>query len=439
MKQDISPPWILTTAILILGGFVISTPLSTEPSAEGRVWLVFLSLFFLLLTQWKNARANWEKAKTHLKQPHNYLLVAWIVCVFISAGMAPDSKQALMGSPWRQVGAFQLSLAAILFMIAQSVTLEYKQWQVLTAGFIAVFAITVLEAFGFRPLYLLPESFSYPAATFGHRGLLAGFYILVAGIALVKNNYAIFLISGLGIALCNNTSAIIGYVILALVWVYTHRKQRVTLLVYMSIAVFVFFGISNINTLCKSLNLSNCISTKNGKTDNIGSVNDRLLLWKASIKMFEERPAFGWGDSQYSSNWYYYLPLEERDYLLSRLLGATDSSTINGVFPTFSYVDSKGLRKSTTLDVIEPHNYAIQELQSHGLVGFGFLIFFLLSFLRHSPRASFALLGYGLYLLAWFPVFEVLPIAALLIGSLSRSCRVDNYRRLEPSSSISLD
>lgn len=362
-----------------------------------------------------------EAAAPLLKRPHNLLVLGWLTSITTSALLAPDPLQAFLGSYWGQMGVLQWTLAAVLFMAAQTVTLQRQHWSVLSWGVGALLVLTFLESIGLRPLFWLPEATAYPAATIGQRGHLAGLYALVAGVAMHRRALPTLLMAGVGIALCNNTSALIGYVFAGTFFLIIQRSWFKPIFLSMICTVALFFTVTKSDELCRILSWNHCINTKDVGSDNVASLRDRLSLWQANVGMWQVRPFLGWGDEQYAAHWPEYLPSAEADRLTRLFIGAPPDATLQGQFPVQTFEKSDGTLGIGMVNLVHPHNTLLEELQSHGLLGFGLMIAFVVVVYRKFPNVLLGLSGYAIYLLAWFPVFAVLPITALLAGTLCNS------------------
>lgn len=418
-SHDISAPTLLTGSILLLTVFAISSPDLPVSFSQGRVWLILLAFGSLALLSLRKLALPLNSVQRLSRHPHNVLLLLWLLSATISASLAPQPTQAFFGSFWGQMGVLQLGLCVLLFLVVQGVHLEGRHWRVLSAGVGVLLLLTSLEAIGLRPLFWLPEATVYPAVTTGQRGHLAGLYAVIAGVATVRRAYPTLLMAGLGIALCNNTSALLGVMTLVAVALFRHRQDWRPLLLSATFILSAFLGTTRLSSFCPIIPQMRCIETKNVSADNQASINGRLHFWKASLAMFVERPLLGWGDEQYAERWLTYLPETDQLPVARLLLGIAPDVPLSGQFPAYSYERPDGKLEVRAINNIHPHNAALGELQNHGLIGLLLLTAVTITLFRQRPEAVLAMLGYGVYLLAWFPVFAVLPIAALLTGTLA--------------------
>lgn len=422
-NQHIQPASILTGAILLLAaaGFPSDDP--RFAFSQGRVWLVILSLGAMLLLH--VTRPNKIKGALRLlfsrARPFNAALLAWWGAVLVSDVLAPDALLAFKGSAWGQMGGGQLGLCVLLFYAGQLARLEGRHWRALSIGLGVMVALALLEAVGFRPLTWLPTADPYPTTTIGQRGHLAGLFAAAAGIAAYRRAYPTLLLAGLGIALCNNTSALIAFIaVAALALILDKGKDWRPLLGAAVITALAFIGTPDFTkATCRALgNTANCIETKKLGVSDAPSLGVRVQFWRASWGMFKERPVLGWGDEQYEARWLTYLPVQEQRPLIESITSVPKDAKLMGTFPDYFYVSpSKGMG-FISVSNIHPHNVFVEELQNHGLVGFSLAALTVLLLLRVDRRLSLALAGYGVYLAAWFFLFAVLPIFALLMGTL---------------------
>lgn len=420
-------PGSLLLTLSILGLSAAAVPAESLPAAfsQGRVWLVLsvlLSSAVLLMSS--HHKVFLSVAVQVLSQRKNQFLLLWLGLALISNVLAPERALAFFGSEYGQMGWMQLALCAALFLIAQQVVITAQHWRWLSAGVVLLLLISLAEVLGFRPLFWLPEATAYPAATIGQRGHLAGFFIVVAGVAGFRRAWPTLLMAGLGVALCNNTSALIAYcVLLAGIWTMDIQRHRVV--VPLMVCVLVTTGLfrtseSLFRPLCESLGHQNCYATKNleGLEADASSLADRWVMWQASINMTHQRPWLGWGNEQFASQWLAHLPESERLSVVRRTAAVPNDTPIISVGNVFMYRDPVEGDKIVALNNVHPHNSALGELQSHGVIGFAVLLATAVTLIREKLRLVLPILGYLLYLLAWFPVFAVLPVFALLLGTL---------------------
>lgn len=354
---------------------------------------------------------------------HNRLLALWLVSAVISALLAPDPQLAFMGSTWAQMGVYQLGCCVVLFWIAQTVQLEEKHWQWLGYAVGVMFLLTLAESLGYRPLFWTTQSDAYPAATIGQRGHLAGFFAVTAGVAAYRRAYFWFLLSGLGIALCNNTSALLGFTALGLLaLVFEFRQVFLKVLLSLAATILLFLNVSLVNkTFCRSLgHTSTCLWSKDlGSigSKNFGAVDSMSLvgrrdIWESSIEMIKRRPLLGWGDEQYASRWLSFYSEEKRAMMVRVFTGISLPSKDGEVM----IPNAKPLPEP--LRMYHPHNTYLEEIQNHGFIG-GLLLFSaFVGMVFYNKRILLFGAAYWVYLAAWFLLFSVLPFFSILLGIL---------------------
>lgn len=397
---------------------VAALPAQDSPTAfaQSRVWIVVLALIAALVFSLLQGKLRPFLHET-FRHRLNVTLLCWWSVTLLSALLAPLPRKALLGSSSGQMGTLQLGLCLVLFYIFQRVTLKRHEWRILSIAMMGLVFFAALEAVGLRPLFWLPEATPYPSVTIGQRGHLAGLFALVAGVAAYRQAYPTLFLALIGICLCNNTSALLAFIALCILsLIFDCRSGWKPLTAALLLAIPIFFFTPSI-IAAASLVPEKGIQMKQFGTSDAPSLGIRLKFWKASWFMFLDRPLLGWGDEQYQERWVMYLPVEEQMPMILEVLGLPKDAALDGSFPNYFYMDKDGLSLKS-VNNIHPHNNYIEELQNHGLLGFLLILYSIVLLFSENRKIIIAVAGYGVYLIAWFFVFSVLPIFAMILGIL---------------------
>ncbi|GHG11030.1 hypothetical protein GCM10017783_24320 [Deinococcus piscis] len=156
------------------------------------------------------------------------------------------------------------------------------------------------------------------------------------------------------------------------------------------------------------------------------TTSERLLIFTSGLRSAAERPLTGWGYETFHNNFYGHLTEQEREPMLRRIIKAEpdEQVDISGVAVVARRADGSGPPRETTLLMVKPHNYLIEELYSNGFTALLFLLPLLGLMARELLRARtelalFALLawlGYGGYLMGWFLNPSVTPLALAILA-----------------------
>ncbi len=177
--------------------------------------------------------------------------------------------------------------------------------------------------------------------------MYGGGFLIVSSCLLTTFTRGAWLATTFGLVLF---SVLLGRKILAA------KAREILILAVIFLAVFVFTVIGSIATGQNSLNLINRLNSIT-KFDQ-GSVFTRKEIWKAAIKMVEDRPLFG--------------------------LGPDTFRIASEHYETFPYV--KAVKGVTVAD--NAHNYVLQIAAGTGLLGITlFLVFIISSFIKNFRQA----------------------------------------------------
>ncbi|GAA5503349.1 hypothetical protein Dxin01_03106 [Deinococcus xinjiangensis] len=411
---------VIGVAFFVFGAFPSQ---NDKPLAfvQGRVSIVALSLVCLLTYGFIiHPSQSLNSLRSLFRRNFNKLILLWFGLVNISAYLAPNRELAFLGSEWGQMGILQLGLCIAVFLVGQLVFLEDKFWKCLSYGLLLMLFLTFLECIGYKPLFWLPTVDGLPATTIGQRGHLAGFFAVTAGAAAYRRSYLSLLMSGLGIVLCNNTSAFLGFLILCLMLILLKEvsKREKWLIAVMLFGITTLFANTSLITkdICHSVGHKNCIEIKDTTSANTISLRGRFEIWEASIGMIKARPLFGWGDEQFESRWLSFLPTEKSKKVAKDFLGLPQSTPLEGDGPAYSYIGFDGKTHFGLVRNIHPHNAFLEEIQNHGVVAAASLLLCFALIIKRQTRIIVYLVPYLIYLAAWFYLFSVTPMFFFLLG-----------------------
>ena len=414
-----------TIATLFIIVFTAFAPPSSDPLISywgARYYLlIFCGLSLAIYGAIFYKEESIKIIKTIWQETGNRFLILWLILSLISCILSANPYISFWGTPTVEMGWIHQFLCVILFFLAQKIKLERKHWTWLSISLLLMVMLTLLEAIGFRPLFWLSNSTAPPATTIGQRGHLAGWFAVAAGVSLYRNAWPSLVFAGVGIVLCNNTASLLGFVVASFLWMCLNFKNYSSIIKLFIINIFFLVSFSiysqNNKILCDKMSLTHCTYNKQGVESNINSLHDRVVFWKAALKMFAERPLLGWGNEQFEGEWFDFVPKAEQDSLAKVLIGVPKDVKIIRVENSNLYVYMAG--KNMTTGIVSnphPHNFFIEELQSHGVLGFLSLIFALMYLLKNKPRLLIASAPYAVYLLGWFLLISVAPIFSVFMG-----------------------
>ena len=294
----------------------------------------------------------------------------------------------------------------------------------LLLGFLAVISLwSTAEFLGLRPWLGNPHlepvqgKFSvtaFPILTVGNSGWISGIWPLLTPLALVfarRGNWAALLptlaLLLLGVAATQgNLSALVVSGLLLAFAVGTVRRHWQAALVMAACALAVPQVSSSMARWAEQQNQFTADTTSQ-------TTSERLLIFTSALRSAAERPLTGWGYETFHNNFYSHLSPQEREPILRRIITATPEEQVgmSGLAVIAEkQVNGQTVTRETTLLMVKPHNYLIEEVYSNGFTALLFLLPLLglmaWDLLRARTELSLfallALLGYGGYLMGWF-------------------------------------
>ena len=366
-------------------------------------------------------------------------LPVYVVWLLLSAGFSSMPGYSWLGHPYTQFGVLMLlGCLALSEIYARAIPVE-KAIKVLTVCTAVMAALTVVESLGFKPLQQVVNSpnLLYPAATVGHRPHLGGWFAAVALAPAffyrrrrVDAWFWVWIGSALvGIALCKTTSATLGVGVGLLLWlsisVLQHHFSRKAVVI--SLAAFAL-SVGILPSLTQTVGKLLGLPTPQLKTyDSTASFKPRLYMWKSAWNAALERPVFGWGTDTFGYQVFDHLSNADAEALFRAELGfGPDYKLKHNGITYYAYrpnIKDKDAQTGSLL-YVRPHSIIFDELYSNGILGFLLFIISLYALfvgvrrneIKATPWFMVALLPYFIYLLAWFYVVSVTPLAFILLG-----------------------
>ncbi|MFB9990638.1 O-antigen ligase family protein [Deinococcus oregonensis] len=401
-------------------------------------------------------RQNYRNALT---KPVFFLLLGYMIWTyFTNTLLSSHPEYTLIGWPKWYGGYFFHALLTILFLMSGLLSRirpkipTFTYIDVLFFFSILLCLLCILEMLGFNPilgskwLALLgakvsdTSSMSYPTVTLGNSGWVAGMWLLLAPLPfLLKQNRPTQVIlwhtvNALGIA-STHSKAVLGiYVVMhigAVIWSLRKKTRNVlfTSLLSICIACLGLSALRAANTLLYRAGApvrdANKIIFNAANYE--GSLTDRLIIYKSTLKLIQERPLQGWGYETLHYN--FYRPLSESDTtaFISRVLPPKKDEIVH-LKGNFIYTTPKDQPSTITQAqiyfMVKPHNALLEEWYSNGLIGLGLILSALVLCVRQILRnggfeEKILLLScvlYGAYLMLWFTTIGVTPLAVVLLA-----------------------
>lgn len=422
----------------------------------------FLVLWILakLVSDTETRLADILRLPRHLAK-HEWFLLLYATLIVISSVLSPLPGYAFFGHPFTLTGSlFQLGMIALYFIFSRLVSRHLALWALAIVTILSTL-ITVAEALGARPSSYLFQGVTltiYQRGALGSDALTAGFFVLLGstGLAVLRHEpkvsrpvaFAWVVSATVGVALNPGKAGwLAGAVCLVLFVALAHRGSRWANLRVLIALLAVFIAAPMVAE--QGARLIGTGGSPSTESSSLNTLHTRLILWKAGLRMFLERPVIGWGDDNYSLNAFDYLTRAEAGELCTRELHVNVPE--GGHVETFGNVcivaDEHGEPiVFWTLEYAWPHNVIVQEAVSHGALGLltlvASVVFFLIRVLRDNRQAlwSLPLLSYGVFLVAFFYVIPITPFFWIILG-LATNLRPPTARRpdaTDPSSSSGL-
>lgn len=366
------------------------------------------------------------------------LIVINIIAILILNALSIAPGVSLFGVEKLQTGSLFWCVSLIAVWIFSRTTDYRPSFKPTLLLILFVSLLTILESLGFRPLDSMTGASTdtispFPRATVGYKGHLAGLLSYLSLIPLAYYGYKdynykklgfiiLFSLSICALSCSNNTSALIGVSIAVLVFAILKRNKTVLL----PILLFLVFIPSNYvidkgNKLLQEYNIVKNINTKKDILEST-TFQTRKYLWKAAIKLFEQKPLYGWGISTYDNLWYQVLNKKDGDNLLKLEYGIKDNQKFSRINDSLAYVDQKGKMQLSIALYYSSHNSTFDILYGQGIIGITLYAIFVLAILSQIIKDVrirlfiIPILAYFIYLQAWFPTVTSFAVFAMFLG-----------------------
>ena len=436
------PSWPSTVAGLFSGIFAFFVVPGQDVRAvlyEPRLWL--LAAFVVC---WAVAAFVSDRETSLRDLPRKFatlpiyerLLLAYMGAMVLASLLSPVPGFAFLGDSITLTGSLFQFLLFGIFFVFRRISNPESVLRALAACTLALALINVAESLGARPaLVFFPETYSdaYPRAGIGRESVIVGLYVLLAGMASASVlqprisrglAYAWLLAAFVGVALNPGKAgwlAILAVLVLVLVAAVVTRRQRVLLNLVACVAAAALVSLS-VSGLAARIGVSGPGLEERVATST--TLETRLLLWKASWRMLLERPLLGWGDDNFKLEVFDHLSSQEAARLCRLEYGVLPEHETRAFGNVCMMQDEDGnLIGLTGIDYIWPHNILAQIAVSHGVVGLGLFVAFLVSLavaVAHGGQGRWVWLvgpaGFLVYLMGFFYIVPIAPYFWLCLG-----------------------
>jgi O-antigen ligase len=414
---------------------------------------IFIIILFVLRfaaskdVDFAQLRASAKKTSTYL-----LLLGGFLLSLFVSVLLSSEQTQSIFGAVNFHTGASFILLSVLAFWLYSS---GQRVSHVGTALLILIFNfLVVLEYLGFRPLAFITDVYIkldtvFPAVTVGYRGQVAGVSILLSLLPLYwfRDRYTdwrfwmLFIAGCSGLGCTTNSSAIIGFAVAMLLFVVISKKSLLVVLVIPLLAVASLNAYRPLAAFNAQLYSLGWVTDKSDSKDLKSTVTlkTRLILWEAGTRMFVAKPIFGWGPQTYNQHWFNYISKSKGDQLYRLELGLKPQQKMVRIGDTAGYTTLEGKKVPVILNYTTPHSAVVDLLYSQGIVGFSLFCLFLITLVRYMRKrmgrvaflALLPLIGYFIYLAAWFITVPATGLAAIILGMAVSDARNTPSEKIE--------
>lgn len=354
------------------------------------------------------------------------LLLALALVMGLSSAFSPEPIVALTGSlsDFSDGLFFSLAMVGIALLVYLRAQKDSDLPRRLALGVLLGGAVLVALSIGEVVLgrsvfYPTAPQWALPVVTFPSKGHLAGYFALMAGVALgLRSSFGLYL-SAVGVGLTFNRAALLALAVLALLAFW--RAPRHSLRVVFMLVLGLLSGMGMIRLAPAGAERS--------LTDP-GTFFTRLYYWKAALGGIAARPFLGWGGGVFDFYWPNFLSKGELEAFLSKEFGyrgahLVESSTGAGTHPVFllKLSQPKGTTDKQLLllkvSMFRAHNGFLEIALRWGIVGL-ILYLVLLSLSMHGlarlEPTCLGLLTLHIFFLFWFPIPEEEAIIWVLVG-----------------------
>lgn len=373
----------------------------------------------------------------------------WLILTDTILSSAPD--YTIIGWPNWYGGLYSKLIFIVIFFLA---TIRFnddksdEDWSFLKLAFpfsILMALFMLLELVGFSPFVsLVAQLFGHntailsggaPIVGVGNSGVLAGFWLILLPIPLIfikshpnlSNSWMI--INSIGISLCHSKiSSILTIIFLVLVILKSNNRK----FAYVPLFIAAIFAISPITKYTNELNgilyergiVSRSMSIKpEGSLNYAGSLNTRLIIFKATIDSWKARPLRGLGSETLHNDFFEHVPTNDYRFVASEIFSGNPDDIYVRYGNLHIHTDQNGSTQSKFFYIVKPHNIFLESLHSHGIIG---LTFFLLSIVFVIKNRNCSLIAvniftasivlYLTYASLWFTAISVTPLVLIFAG-----------------------
>jgi len=311
--------------VVALGMLSLSLPLESRDSFGITLPSDFIAIL-LLLVSFLKARTFWGTLLDSLRHPVVYLSLAylfWLLICVVASELPLISFKFWLNYVWYFTGFFVFSL--VLFQ-------RRPEWQVnwvkAVAPVFVLMAFIVMfkhsqSGFGFLASYEMMKPFFREHTVYA---AYVAFFTLAFWVMWQRQTRlsagwwwwgGVSLVATLALLLSYTRGAWLGAVVAAGVWLLLKywRFARWVALAVVAVLAFGIWELSGPNLSYKDANAENRsigqhLTTAFDTEENVSN-RERLNRWVAALKMFEERPVFGFGPGTYS---FTYAPHQEAQW-----------------------------------------------------------------------------------------------------------------------------
>lgn len=421
----------------LLVGLVVwptATPGDTFAAPKILTFALITALIGLLRLLGNYQNLTLRSALLHFRNPVNAIPAIVLTLLTVTTALSINPLVSMYGDQNSQVGTLFYALVILYLWL----TLTYAgkiSLRPAMAFCLIIPTVCLVEFIGFKPFDWFTEMHytiksAYPIVATGYRGHLAGLLTVTAGFVMAQildrrravhpALYILLFLGFLAVVCLSNTSSTLAVATgLLIIWLIKRDFKTTLISAALFMAAFpTSTALSGLNKLLVNYHIV-ATASHSEELNNTTTLQTRLLLWKAALILFHERPVFGWGANTYENLWYSALKPQESDRLLRLELGINPDVPISRINDSIAYRNSAGKVIPNNLIYGSSHNAYLDVLYSTGLFGVAALALMLVYVRTRqawTPAALTLTAVFGIYLLAWFPVStNFLPFIALLV------------------------
>lgn len=428
--------WLLSCFPAIYLFLIVPASIASDEFVPARIYALVIFVFLMAIVRVISFEEGGIKdlLKKILAPSREVLLcLLFILSLAISSIFSIDPNASWFGVYSMRTGSAFLIVCLLIFLIYK--TAKSFSWTPLLLSISLINVITIAEYLGFRPLaFILEKSISltssFPVATIGLRQHLAGLLtfttLLIIPIYVKKaldHKFWIYIfISSVALGCTNNTSSYAAILGVAL-FLISHNKYRnlkhITILLVIFFSIFAYKPLKSVSEYLSRVGIVNKTITNKTITDPT-TFKTRLILWESAINMTLKRPFIGWGLQTFNNQWYNSISKHKGDRLFRMELGLLNSQKMVRINDSAAYKNLQGKTEMVILNYTSSHSAILDLAYSQGIVGLGLFFAIIFFYVFKNPDLSpsrilymsIPLVGYSIYLIAWF---ITVPTTALVI------------------------